>query len=211
MSFMLLRHGAPVAAVVLLCLGFLPARGETLEGSALVARLRQGGYVLAMRHASSPLAPPDKSAADPENTKLERQLDEVGRRTAEAMGAAIKTLRIPIGTVDCSPTYRAEKTVELAGLGTPQLVPELGEGEQGMADKNADRAAWLKKAVAIAPKHGTNTILMTHTPNLNAAFRQDAAGVAAGEALVFYPDGKGGAALVGRIKIETWPELAARP
>jgi hypothetical protein len=33
--------------------------------------------------------------------------------------------------------------------------------------------------------------------------------MAAGEALVFRPDGKGGTSLVARIKIEEWPKLAA--
>jgi hypothetical protein len=46
-----------------------------------------------------------------------------------------------------------------------------------------------------------------HNPNLIAAFPRDAVGVADGEALVFGPDGKGGATLVARIKIEDWPRL----
>src|SRR5260370_42341297 len=33
----------------------------------LIAALKQGGYVLLMRHARSPEARPDKAAADPEN------------------------------------------------------------------------------------------------------------------------------------------------
>jgi hypothetical protein len=32
--------------------------------------------------------------------------------------------------------------------------------------------------------------------------------VAAGEALVFHPDGKGSTELVARVKIEEWPQLA---
>ena len=31
---------------------------------SLTAQLRHGGYVLVMRHASSPLQPPEKNAAD---------------------------------------------------------------------------------------------------------------------------------------------------
>ena len=65
----------------------------------LVDELRHGGYVLVMRHASSPPNPPDKSAADPENVTLERQLDENGRMTAEAMGRAFKALHIPVGEI----------------------------------------------------------------------------------------------------------------
>jgi hypothetical protein len=48
---------------------------------------------------------------------------------------------------------------------------------------------------------------VTHFPNLTAAFPQMAAGVADGESLVFGPDGKGGATLVARVKIEDWPKL----
>jgi hypothetical protein len=41
--------------------------------------LRQGGYVIAMRHASSLREASDKKAANPDNVNLERQLDEAGR------------------------------------------------------------------------------------------------------------------------------------
>jgi hypothetical protein len=54
---------------------------------------------------------------------------------------------------------------------------------------------------------GSNTILVTHMPNLTAAFPSFATNVADGEALVFGPDGKGGAMLVARIKIEDWPRM----
>jgi len=75
--------------------------------------LRHGGYVLVMRHASSPTNLPDKSAADPGNVGLERQLDEKGRSTAEAMGRAFKAAHIPVGEIFSSSTYRARETVRL--------------------------------------------------------------------------------------------------
>jgi hypothetical protein len=60
------------------------ARAEPLSGAALVEALRQGGYVLLMRHASSPLAPPVASTAEPDNTRLERQLDDnIGRAASD--------------------------------------------------------------------------------------------------------------------------------
>jgi hypothetical protein len=73
------------------------AQADPLSGATLVTALRQGGYVLLMRHASSPPAPPAAESADHDNTRLERQLDETGRSSAEAMGRAITTLSIPIG------------------------------------------------------------------------------------------------------------------
>jgi hypothetical protein len=48
---------------------------------------------------------------------------------------------------------------------------------------------------------------VTHLPNIAAAFPALATGVTEGEALVFGPDGKGGATLVARVKIEEWPRL----
>ncbi len=56
-----------------------------------------------------------------------RQLDEAGRRGAAAMGEAIRALRIPIGAVLTSPTYRALETVKHAGVGAPTVVEELGD------------------------------------------------------------------------------------
>jgi hypothetical protein len=53
-------------------------RAQNLEGAALVRALERGGYVVVMRHASSPSDPPAKDSADAENTRDERQLDEKG-------------------------------------------------------------------------------------------------------------------------------------
>ncbi|HTT02330.1 MAG TPA: histidine phosphatase family protein [Steroidobacteraceae bacterium] len=175
--------------------------------AALLAALRHGGYVLVMRHASSPFTPPTQETADPENTRLERQLDEAGRTAAHDMGAAIKQLGIPIGVVLSSPTYRARQTVQLAALGTPTIVEELDEPARGMqAGADTAQAAYLRKEVGRRPKSGTDTILVTHTPNIAAAFGSSVKDIAPGEALVFQPDGKGGAQLAARIKPADWQQ-----
>ncbi len=158
-----------------------------------------------MRHTSSPREAPDKKTANPDNTKPERQLDAEGRETATAMGKALRELKIPVGEVYSSPTYRALETVKYAQLGTPHPVPELGDNGQSMSGGTDAQAAWLRKRVAELP-YGSNTILVTHFPNIRATFPQ-LTDVADGEALVYRPDGKGGAALVARIKIEEWPKL----
>jgi phosphohistidine phosphatase SixA len=181
------------------------AHAQTLQGHALVEALQKGGYVILMRHTSSPREVPDKKAANPDNTKPERQLDAEGRDTATAMGQALRELKIPVGEVYTSPTYRALETVKYAHLGTAKPMPELGENGADMSGGTAAQSAWLRKKVAEFPK-GTNTILVTHFPNIRAAFPELTA-VADGEALVYGPDGKGGARLIGRIKIEDWPKL----
>ncbi len=117
------------------------------------------------------------------------------------MGKALRDLKIPVGSVFTSPTYRALETIRYAQLGNPQPVPELGENGQSMQGGTAAQAAWLKKKVTEFPK-GTNTLLVTHSPNISLAFPDASANLAEGEALVFSPSG-----VVARIKIEEWPRM----
>lgn len=182
------------------------AGAQTLSGPKLVEALQHGGYVIVMRHASSPMQPPSKEAANPDNTGDERQLDDAGKTAAKQMGDALRALRIPVGEVLSSPTYRALETIRYAGLGQARTVPELGENGKSMQGASNEQAEWLRHQVTEFPK-GTNTILVTHYPNLTAAFPDDARGVGDGEALVFGPDGKGGAVLVARVKMDEWARL----
>jgi phosphohistidine phosphatase SixA len=176
--------------------------GQQLSGDALVQSLQKGGYVVVMRHAASPREVPDKSKANPDNTKPERQLDAEGRASATAFGQTLRDLKIPIGEVLTSPTYRALETAKYAQLPNPQPIPELGDNGQSMAGGTAAQAAWLQKRITQMPK-GTNTLLITHQPNLVGAFPQLAQGVQDGEALIFGPD----TTLVSRVKIDEWSKL----
>lgn len=182
------------------------SHAQSLSGETLVKALRQGGYVILMRHASSPREAPTKQTANADNVKLERQLDDRGRATAAAMGQALRELKIPIGEVLSSPTYRALETVRFAQLGKAQTYAELGDGGRSMQRGTEAQAAWLRNKVTQFPK-GTNTVIVTHMPNIAGAFPQWASGLADGEALVLGPNGKGGAMLVARVKIEDWPKL----
>jgi hypothetical protein len=56
-----------------------------------------------------------------------------------------------------------------------------------MQGVGATSAAWLQKKVTEFPT-GSVSILVTHMPNLTAAFPTEATGVADREALVFGPD-----------------------
>jgi phosphohistidine phosphatase SixA len=159
------------------------AHAQDLRGEALVKALQKGGYILVMRHASSPRELPDKQIANPDNGKPERQLDEGGRNTAVAMGKALRDLRIPIAKVLSSPTYRALETARLAQLGDPQIFAELGDNGQSMQGGTAVQAAGLQKRVAHFPR-GTNTIVVTHLPNITGAFPQLASGMEAARTLV---------------------------
>jgi phosphohistidine phosphatase SixA len=195
---------APVLLGVAVTVGVADAQERPFN--ELVTALRTGGYVLVMRHASSPPGPPSKEVANADNAKLERQLDETGRKDATAMGEAIRALRIPIGTVLTSPTYRARETVRLARLDSPTTVNELGDGGQSMQGITDAQAGWLRTRVTEVPRSG-NTVLVTHQPNLSRAFPGWGSTVADGETVVIRPDAKGGFSVVGRIKIDEWAKM----
>jgi phosphohistidine phosphatase SixA len=174
----------------------------------IVGFLRGGGHVLVMRHASSPRWSPDNANAHPDNVNRERQLDAVGEATSRAMGEALRELGVPIRETLTSPAFRALQTVRYLGFEDARLAEELGDGGNSMQPgSDAKRSAWLRARVAEPPARGTNTLLVTHSPNLDGAFGDDAAGMEEGEVLIFRPR-NGDAVVVGRIKIAEWPALA---
>lgn len=184
------------------------ASAGMLSGDALIDALRQGGYVIVMRHAHSPEQKPDAAHARPGNTKHERQLDATGERAARYMGMAVRQAGIPVLRVLTSPTFRAIETARVLGLGAPHAVAELGPGAQGMkGPANQKRAEWLQARVAQKTPQGQCILIITHTPNLVAAFGNEAANTQDGEALIFKPNGKT-AKLIARVKMGEWQKLA---
>ena len=61
-----------------------------------------------------------------------------------------------------------------------------------------------------SPDAGTNTVIVTHKPNVVDAFGKDWFEVKEGEASVFKPDDRGGFAAVARVQPDQWSELAAK-
>ncbi|MEO8313712.1 MAG: histidine phosphatase family protein [Pseudomonadota bacterium] len=185
---------------------------QTLPADSVATALRAGGYVIVMRHASSPRTLPTAAQADADNTQRERQLDEAGRVSARDMGEALRRLKIPIGEVLSSPTYRTLETVRLARLGEARTYPELGDSDASMqAQSDGKRGSWLQVRSSQLPRPGMNTVIVTHYPNLSEAFPTAAADMADGEAIVFRPDGKGNASVITRVKIEDWKKMNQAP
>jgi hypothetical protein len=59
-----------------------------------------------------------------------------------------------------------------------------------------------------APKIGTNTILITHKPNIIDALGKDWFDVKEGEASLFRPE-NGSYKLLARVQMGEWPRIAA--
>lgn len=203
---MMCRAGALLIIAAIALSVTAAADAQSLTDSAVVSALRRGGYVILIRHASSPNQPPDAATANPDNVNRERQLDLTGRATATGMGEGFRRLGIPVGEVLTSPTYRAQETARLAGWTSPRTVAALGDRGQSMAAITEQDAVTLRSLVSSRVPASTNRVIITHMPNIAKAF-PDIHDVTDGEALVFEPNGGEMPKLIGRIKIEDWPRL----
>lgn len=175
---------------------------------ALISDLRNGGYVIVFRHAPTNRDQADTNPLDFSDTTHQRLLSDKGRELAGEIGNAFLALKIPVGKVYTSKYNRAIETGELIGGG--QVTPTLDVTEGGVVAtpiENDRRAAALKDLVATAPAAGTNTIVVTHKPNLIDAFGGDWAASKEAEAGVFKPNGKT-AALVARVQASEWIKIS---
>src|SRR5579883_417930 len=122
--------------------------------------------------------------------------------------SALHRAGIPVGKVYTSKYNRACETAALAGFSDVEKTTDLTEGGLVVSPReNNRRAEAFRKMLATAPQPGTNTILVTHQPNIIAALGKDWFDVKEGEALIFHP-GNGGYAPVARVQMEEWPRLA---
>ena len=170
--------------------------------------LRQGGYVIVFRHGATHQDQADTDPLNPKNVAQQRQLNEAGRAKAKEIGEAFRKLRIPVGQVQTSVFNRAVETGTLMNLGEVTSSLDISEGGLVVSPiENNRRAQALRKLAATVPPAGTNTILVTHKPNILDAFGKDWFDVREGEASVFQPGG-GGYKLIMRVPADEWSKLA---
>jgi phosphohistidine phosphatase SixA len=161
-----------------------PAAGVELAGPALLAALREGGFVIYFRHARTDFSQDDTDLSDLSNCATQRNLSAEGRDQARRIGEAIAALGIPVGEVLSSELCRTRETAELAfGQATPML-DLTSFGTAGSEAEEQERAAALRRLLATPPARGTNTVLVGHLFNIQAAA---GIGLAEGEAAILSP------------------------
>lgn len=187
---------------------------QAAEPKSIVSLLREGGYVIVMRHGGTnrDMADTDPlNLDDPGNVARQRQLSERGRESAREVGAAFKALRIPMGEVFSSKFNRAVETARLVSGKDATATADITEGGLVVTTiENERRAAALRRLAGAAPVPGANTLVVTHKPNILDAFGKDWFEVREGEASVFRPDGNGRFELVERVQADRWVELAKK-
>ena len=128
---------------------------------------------------------------------------------AKAFGDALRQTGVPIGKVYTSKYNRAYETAVIAGFKDIEKTADLTEGGLVVSpDENSRRTEAFRKMLGTAPKPGTNTILITHKPNIVDALGKDWFDVKEGEASIFRPE-NGTYRLIARVQMEEWPRVAA--
>ena len=199
---------ALVASVSLLAALAIAVPAARADDKDLAQTLRAGGLVLVVRHGATD---PDKADTDPlnfDNIAAQRNLNDKGKALAKAFGDAVRQAGVPIGKVYTSKYNRAYETAVIAGFRDIEKTTDLTEGGLIVSpNENNRRAAAFRQMLAVAPKDHTNTILITHQPNIVAAFGKDWFDVKEGETSIFRPV-DGGYKLVARIQMDEWPRIA---
>ena len=171
--------------------------------------LKQGGFVIVIRHGrtyESPTNPKEESPTNLADCTGQFMLNETGKAQARAIGDAFKRASIPVGKVLASGYCRAIEMARLAFGRTETSDALLLEAFVPVAGAPVPppwpaRVELMKEMIATVPEAGTNTILVTHFPNVRAALGVQ---INFGDAALVKPDGHGGAAVVARVLSKDW-------
>lgn len=176
--------------------------------TGLVDMLRAGGFNIFFRHSLTiRLGQPDD---DLTNCASQRNLTEAGRELASRIGAAFRTLGVPVGAVRASPYCRCVDTARLA-FGRVEVVPWLETDGDDSRDPERARLVRLRDALAAAPARGVNDVFVAHGNNLVGLAKLHGyppLPIAEAESVVFRP-GSTPAAVVARRTGAQWVELGA--
>ncbi|MDO0937761.1 trypsin-like peptidase domain-containing protein [Streptomyces sp. DG2A-72] len=171
-------------------------------GDDLLARLRDGGFTVVIRHAATDQSRPDDPAVDLDDCSTQRNLSGEGRADAQAIGNAISRLDIPVGETWASPYCRSRDTAQLAFdrfevvHGLERLYPERDE----QADRRLNQRIQERAPEADEP----NLIIVSH--GVYPSVLAPAVTLGEGEAAL-YARADNGFELVDRVDPSGWDEL----
>ena len=151
------------------------------------------GYVLLLRHTIAP------GVGDPENFKLndcstQRNLSQVGRDDAKAVGDWLKRRDIKISRVESSRWCRAKETAQLLGIGRVRLNANLDSLFESANPAKAIQTVRVKKQIVDWRNKSGLLVLVGHFVNIGAVA---GVGVGSGEGVLVKADSKGKITVVG--------------
>jgi broad specificity phosphatase PhoE len=150
------------------------------------ARLRRGGLVVLMRHAST-----EPGLGDPPGYRLDdcgtqRNLSEAGRAEARRVGERFLAERIPVARVYTSPWCRCRETATLAFGAAEDWPPLASFFDDPGHEAEATQSVRTRIAGYARRPPGGNVVMVTHNVNV-AALTKLSIGTA--ELVLVRPDG----------------------
>lgn len=185
--------------LALLPLMLLACAAAAEPNAELLAQLRQGGYVLFLRHTSTDFSQDDSRMKSFEDCATQRNLTDQGRAEARALGEHVKRLKIPIGEVLASPFCRTMETARLA-FGKARPTNDVRGGPPSADDPK--RYEPLRILLATKPAASTNTVLSSHGNPFRAVAGPPY--LAEGEIAVVRPEGGEKFSVIARIRLTDW-------
>ena len=181
-------------SILFAILSFQPSVSFSDTDGEIWEKLKNGGLVVLMRHAS--VEKGDGLLRDPSCLK-ERKLSEKGKKEAVRMGQMFTTKGAAIEQVLTSPYCRTTDTAKIAfGSGQPAEFLFLLEAlPQEQAEANTDQ---LSRKIGSYSGSG-NLVLITHSPNINAVSFET---VEKGAFLVLQPMGDSEFEEIGKINLK---------
>ncbi len=163
----------------------------------LVEQIKEGGYVLMIRHAYAP------GTGDPANFRIgdcatQRNLNGRGRTQAREIGRWLRARGIDSARVFSSQWCRCLETAELIGLGPVSQLPALNSFFERPQDAKPNLAA-LREFLSRQPEDGKLILLVTHFVTISGITGQ---GVSSGEGAVLRLAGDAGFKVLGRLGFE---------
>ena len=177
---------------------------ERLSVLELVEELREGGYVVYIRHTGTDLSQEDTHKTDVSRCDGMRNLTEAGREQARELGRAFRELEIPVAEVLASEYCRTRETAQLA-FGEFRREPRLtGFPPDDPRGPYEARVRATQELLGSPPPEGRNTVLVAHVKNLEAAADVE---IEEGDSAVFQPFGGSRFRYMGRVPVAAWPRL----
>ena len=167
--------------------------------AAVIEQMREGGYVLYLRHTSTDFSQNDSRMTSYEDCASQRNLTDQGRDEARAIGEHVKRLKIPIGEVLASPFCRTMETARLA-FGKARPTNDV-RGGPARTDDSA-RYAPLRKLLSSNVPKGQNLVISSHGNPFHAVAGPPY--LAEGEIAVVRPEDGERFSVIARIRLTDW-------
>src|SRR5437660_10978982 len=109
--------------------------------------LLKGGHVAVIRHGN----PPPGYGGDPpgfrfDDCKTQRNLDDIGREQARALGEAFRKHGVRVDRIMASPVCRCQETGQLMAVGSVEtswaLLPDMGASEVWVLELREMGSSW---------------------------------------------------------------------